>query len=246
MSEPTWIFCAGTYRSGSTTQYRIARDIVESTKNGRGIGYHTEDKLKEHDRRDDRYIVCKVFKCLPLDGFRGRFSHASGFYHEGRMKSLITVRNPLDIITSMMERHRRQLENKKDLEAPFDFRHRATIDFPEWLGDLDKWKTLGALVSRFEIFTQDLEHEVERIADYINVPLPPASIKEIAKRHTIEGIKEYKRLMRDQKKKEDPHLPAIPGILFGKPNVYQDHLTPQQTALMKQHNGNWMMRWGYL
>jgi len=181
MSEPTWIFCAGTYRSGSTTQYRITRDIVESTKNGRGIGYHTEDKLKEHD-----------------------------------------------------------------LEAPFDFRHRATIDFPEWLGDLDKWKTLGALVSRFEIFTQDLEHEVERIADYINVPLPPASIKEIAKRHTIEGIKEYKRLMRDQKKKEDPHLPAIPGILFGKPNVYQDHLTPQQTALMKQHNGNWMMRWGYL
>jgi len=248
MTKPTWLFCAGTYRSGSTTQYRIARDIVEETGNGIGRGYHTEAKLVKFDIPDThRYVVCKVFKCLPLDGFKGRTSHARVFYEENRLKAMITVRNPLDIITSMMERHRRQMENKKDNEVPFDFHHRATIDFPEWLGDLDKWVSLeGVLASRFEVFTKDLAGEVNRIAKYLGITLPPSKAEEIASHHTIKAIKDYKRIMRDQKKKEDPYLPAIPGILFGKPNIYQDYLTPQQIALMKQHNGNWMMRWGYL
>lgn len=247
MSKPTWLFIAGTYRSGSTTQYRIVRDIVNKTGNGRACGYHTEPKLAEFDLRTDRFIVCKVFKCLPLDGFKGRLSLARTFYEERRLKALITVRNPLDIITSMMERHRRQLENPKDNAEPFDFHHRATIDFPEWLGDLDKWADLpDTYVARFEKFTADLEGEVNRIGRYLGIPLDPALSADIARRHTVDGIREYKKAMRDQGKREDPWLPAIPGILFGRPNVYQDHLTPAQIALMKEYNGQWMMRWGYL
>jgi len=49
MTKPTWIFVAGPYRSGSTTQYEMARDIVEKTNTGIGIGYHNERRLKEFD-----------------------------------------------------------------------------------------------------------------------------------------------------------------------------------------------------
>ena len=45
-----WVFVAGIYRSGSTTQYEMVRDIVTQTGNGIGIGYHTENKLTEYDK----------------------------------------------------------------------------------------------------------------------------------------------------------------------------------------------------
>lgn len=244
--KPTWIFCAGTYRSGSTTQYRIARDIVEETGNGIGCGYHTEQKLEEFDSRDDCYVICKVFKCLPLDGFQNRPSHAALFLRENRLRALITVRNPLDIITSMMERHRRQMENKKDLEQSFDFEHRAKVDFPEWLGDLDRWASLDTLISRFEVFTQDLEVEVERISDFLGIDLTYEQIVEIASRHTIQGIMSHKKSMKEAGKREDPYLPAIPGILFGTSNTWVDYLTQEQADLIVEYNGDWMRRWNYL
>ena len=60
MSKPTWVFVAGAYRTASTTQYQMARDIVEQTENGIGIGYHTERKLKEFDEKESDLVVCKV------------------------------------------------------------------------------------------------------------------------------------------------------------------------------------------
>ena len=38
MTKPTWVFVAGPYRSGSTTQYQMTRNIVEETGNGLGVG----------------------------------------------------------------------------------------------------------------------------------------------------------------------------------------------------------------
>lgn len=244
--RPTWIFCAGTYRSASTTQYRIACDVVESTGNGTGCGYHTEPKLKEYDAKQVKYVVCKVFKCLPLDGFRGHPSYATTIHQERRLKALITVRNPLDIITSMMERHRRQMENKKDNEVPFDFHHRVTVDFPEWLGDLDRWASLGAFISRYEEFTQNLTGEVWRIADFLDISVSGERVDIISSRHTVDGIKAHKAQCKSEGRREDPHLPAIPGILFGTPGNWLDHLTPAQVDLMLEYNGNWMKRWDYL
>ena len=84
-NKPLWLFVAGTYRSASTTQYRIAADIVRDTGSGVAIGYHTESKLADsgnlgHDnadrvketaahenielKRDQPIVVCKVF--LPI------------------------------------------------------------------------------------------------------------------------------------------------------------------------------------
>ena len=102
--KPTWVFVAGPYRSGSTTQYRIVEDIIDETNNGKGIGYHTEKKLKEFDVEGNKpFVVCKVFEFLP-ESFRGEESYGKTLHDEGRVMSVVSVRDPRDIIVSMRKR----------------------------------------------------------------------------------------------------------------------------------------------
>ena len=181
MNKPIWVFVCGTYRTASTTQYRMVRDIVEETKNGIGIGYHTEKKLKQFDNpaecRNARYVVCKVFEYLP-DGLHGDVnrktrkpwqpSYGMTLHKEGRIRAIMTVRDPRDIITSM--RIRTERDGKK-----FEFDRTVKEALPIWLNDARKWAFhLGpglSLVSRFEDFTLDLLGDCHRIAIFLDIPL---------------------------------------------------------------------------
>ena len=247
--KPTWVFVAGTYRTASTTQYCIARDIVEETHSGIGIGYHQESKLRDFDvPSPHRYVVCKVFEFLP-NGFQGQPSVGQIIYQEERLRVLATIRDPRDIITSMQERHKRQMEDPRHMRGPFDFEERVTVDFPRWLGQLEDWINLGpeiTLTSRYEEFTQDLVGEVRRISRHLGLLLEDKNIRKIALRYTTDAIQERKLRKRKASQKEDPWLPSIPGILFGKSGTYQDHLTPKEIELVEEANGEWMRKFGYL
>ena len=241
--KPTWVFVAGTYRTASTTQYRMVRDVVEEAGTGIGIGYHTEDKLKEYDTPESgKFVVCKVFKFLP-DGFRGESSKGKLFLDEGRLKATVTIRDPRDIAVSMMRRAQR-LGNDD-----WDFSHTVTEEFPEWLGDLEKWIDLGrgiTMLTRFEEMTANLYREVNRIADHLKIHVPKELAHDIASRHTISAIREHKRKAREEGVKEDPHLPQIPGIVFGTSGLYPQWLTYPQRREIEDANQEFMERFGYI
>lgn len=254
MNKPVWIWSCGTYRTASTTHYMMTRDIVQMTGNGKGIGYHQESKLKDYDvPRREKFIVCKVFEYIPA-GFQGRKekvgrSVGQTIYREHRMKAFATIRDPRDIITSMRERHRRQMEDPAHQRKPFDFQHRVEIDFPLWLGQLDRWINLGptiCMVSRYEVFTADLLTEVKRIADHLDINLPHEKAREIAAKHTLEAIVAHKKSQRAKGIREDPFLPSIPGPLFGMTGAYKDHLTRAEEQEVIKHNRKWMEKYGYL
>lgn len=254
MAKPIWVFEAGTYRSASTTQYMMARDIVEMTGNGIGIGYHQESKLKKFDvPSKHRYVVCKVFEYLP-GGFKGHKdsvgkSHGQTIYREHRLKVLVTIRDPRDIICSMRERHKRQMEDPKHQRQPFDFEHRVKVEFPVWLGQLDRWIGLGpgvCMVSRYEVFTHNLLEETRRIAEFLDIDITREQARDISGRHTLKSIVDFKKSQRKKGEREDPWLPNIPGPLFGKSGVYEDYLSPLEEQMVVGVNKEWMKKYGYL
>jgi hypothetical protein len=239
MTKPTWIFNCGIYRSASTTQYQITRDIVENTNNGRGVGYHSRKKLQEYDiPNSERYIVCKAFVFLP-----SICRLTSGFLDENRIKAVCSIRDPRDVIASMKVRHNRHFPD------PFPTRHRITVDLPKWLGDLQQWADLGpklCYVSRYEDFTVNLKREVRNIAKFLDVELPNDKADEIAERYTAKAIQTRKEERRGKKGREDPYLPNVPDILFGKSGAHEEHLSNAERKWTEEYNRGFMERWGYL
>lgn len=244
---PTWVFVCGTYRTGSTTQYQMVRDIVERAGVGEGIGYHTEAKLKEYDVERWRYVVCKVFEYLP-NGFRGDTSHGEILHRQGRIKGVMSVRDPRDIIVSMRKRHEARKPDGRPDPDGWDFRKTATENLPIWLGWSLKWGELGpetTMVSRFEQFTQNLSGEVRRIAAHLDIGLTPEMVGEIARRYTIDAIQARKARVRDSDEREDPWLPSVPGIVFGTSGMHQTWLNGPERVMVEEACAEYMERFGY-
>lgn len=243
MTKPIWVFVAGTYRTGSTTHYQMTRDVVEETGNGIGIGYHTEAKLREFDADSDhRYIACKVFEYLPK-GFRNETSHGEIIHRQERLRAIISVRDPRDIIVSMRKRDDQRGNG-------FDFKRVAAKDFPVWLGQLGQWADLGpsvALVSKFEEFTVNLLTEVRRIARHLDIELSDELAKDIARRYTIRAQQKRKEEHRKggPDKREDPWLPSIPGIVFGTSGHWRTWLNGVESKMVYEANSGFFERFGY-
>lgn len=245
MPKPTWLFVAGPYRSGSTTQYQMVRDIVEETKSGIGIGYHTEKKLKEFDvDGEHRYIVCKVFEFLP-DGYHDihddrqfKPSYGKTIHEEGRARAVVSVRDPRDIIVSM----------RKRAGDKFNFKQTVTDELPRWLDNATKWIDLGPELSyhsRFEDFTLDLHAEARRIAAFLDIKLGGKHARGIARRYTIAEQRkrdgEYNRPPDEEKR----HLPSVPGIVFGTSGHWRTWLSELEARMIYQTNQEFFERFGY-
>jgi hypothetical protein len=250
--KPTWVFVAGTYRTASTTQYQMTRDIVEQSRNGIGIGYHQEKKLAEHDKPGNRYVVCKVFEFLP-SGFRGRRSLGESFLRAKRMKAVITMRDPRDIIVSMRTRAsnlgKKVVMERSTNDDVWSFRQTAEVNFPIWLGWLEKWSDLGpsiTLVTHYESMIQNLYREVQRISSHLDIQLEPDHAKTIAKAYTKPSMKKKKVEAKKKGEKEDPWLPSVPGVVYGTSGIHKQHLTEEERKIVEDANNSFMEKFGYL
>ena len=239
--KPTWVFIVGTYRTGSTTQYLLTEAIVERTGSGIGIGYEKESKLVEFDKpKNGRYVVAKVFKFLPETSEQGK-----KFLGENRLRVVGTVRDPRDIIVSHRER-------SKDLgNTDWNFQETVTRDFAVWLGQFRQWANLGpelVLITRFEDMIVDLEKEVNRIAQHLNIKVSRALAYRIAADFSLPAqIRRKKKFFgsKDPSKREHPMLPSIPGWKFGTSGMWKTWLSPVDARLVTKHTAFYMKRWGY-
>lgn len=236
-----WVFVAGIYRSGSTTQYEMCRDIVQETGNGIGIGYHTEQRLKDNDDSKHNFVVCKVFEPLFI-GFRDKPSYAKKFFNENRVKAIATMRDPRDVITSMKKRSEGRKEDGTN--GKWSFRATAQTNFPIWFSNLDKWFDWGAMKTKYEdmiLITEEkngLYNECKRIANHLNIKANDDLLKEIASRYTVESI--IKR-----KQKDKGALPSRPAIVFGTSGINKTWLTVPERRMVEKSVGWFIEKYGY-
>lgn len=245
MAKPIWCLICGTYRSGSTTQYLMTRDLVEETGSGIGVGYEIEWKLKDYDRKpsEGKYIVAKVFKFLPETSRFGR-----AFLEENRLKAICTIRDPRDIAVSMKSREEAR-KPSGHMEGAWNFTSTVTENFPVWLGQLEKWIGLGpelTLVTKYEEMILNLFREVKRIAAHLGIEVSDEEAKEIANRYRIRNLIARKKEHRASGEREDPWLPSIPGVKFGTSGQWRSWLTPTEATLVEEHCRGFMEKWGYL
>jgi hypothetical protein len=235
--NPTWIFVAGIYRSASTTQYEMCRDIVQGIFNGVGIGigYHTENRLKKYDDDKYRLVVCKVFEPL-FEGFRGEPSYAKKFFDENRALAIATMRDPRDVATSM--KRRSEGRNKKGQEDEWSFEKTVQENFPVWFGNLDKWYEWGAMQTKYEEFTLNLYREAKRIARHIGVRADDSFFKTVAKKYSIQNIQEIGQ-------KDKGALPSRPGIVFGTSGIHKTWLTAPERKMVENSVGWFIEKYGY-
>jgi len=233
----------------------MARDIVEETNCGIGIGYHTESRLEERDRDTPkkRIVVCKVFKFLPQTSPWGE-----KFLKEGRLKALCTIRDPRDIIVSMKSRGGARKKDGRKV-GDFDFHLTASEFFPVWLGQLEQWIDLGpriTMMTKYEELIVNLYKEAKRIARHLEINADDDLLKTIAKRYTIQSQLDAKKKHQEARKKamdeeenaprEDPWLPSVPAIKFGTSGHWRTWLSTGEVALVEKHNRGFMERFGYL
>lgn len=229
-----WVFVAGIYRSGSTTQYEIVRDIITQTGNGIGIGYHQEKKLKEYDTDKNKTVVCKVFEPLHI-GFEGKPSYAQKFFAENRVKALVTIRDPRDVMTSMKKRSEGRNEKGNHIEWSFE---ETLNNFPVWFKRLDDWIEWGAEVTRYEEMILNLYAECKHIADYLGIEADDDLLKSVAKNYTISAINKRKQEGKGM-------LPSRPGIVMGTSGAYKTWLSGPERKAVEDKVGWFMEKYGY-
>ena len=235
MTKPTWVFVAGIYRSGSTTQYEMCRDIIQETNNGIGIGYHTEQRLKDNDMGNHKFVVCKVFEPL-FEGFRGEQSYAKKFFEENRVKAIATMRDPRDVMTSMKKRSEGRGKDGKEKE--WSFEETAKENFPVWFSNLDKWLEWGAMPTRFEEMILNLYKECKRITSHLKIDANDDLLKSIAKRYTVQSIQE-------KGQKDKGALPSRPGIVFGTSGTHKTWLSVPERKMIEESVGWFIEKYGY-
>ncbi|KKN85731.1 hypothetical protein LCGC14_0275360 [marine sediment metagenome] len=249
MSAPIWVFVTGTYRTGSTTQNRIAAAIVEHANRGRGIGYHKESRLVEHDKDEDELVICKVFRYLPDES-----ETAARFLKEGRIRVVGTVRDPRDIFVSMQERARRSGKIG-------EFSGKTVINekLPMWLGWFDMWvdKIPRNMihVSKFEVMIEDLSAEALRIATFLGIAISLKEARTLTNPFRLpdqqKAKDEYWKKRRKLEKagenppREHPVLPSLPAVVFGTSGHWKTWLNHTQVRMIERSCKKYMARWGY-
>lgn len=241
MDKPVWVFVVGSYRTGSTTQFMLADELVQRSRTGKGIGYHTEDRLEEHDRTaSPGYIVCKVFKYLPETS-----AHGARFLKEGRVRAIGTCRDPRDIMVSMNTRA------KKQNDASWNFQEVVVNQLPVWLRQFNQWADLGpelSMITKFEDMTLNLFREVARISRFLGIEISRAEMGQIAKSHTVMSLNRRKSkyfATRNDGDREHPTLPSIPSVEFGSSGHWRTWLSTAEIRLIEKHAAFYMDRWGY-
>jgi hypothetical protein len=175
MPHPTWIFCCGMYRSGSTVQYQIAAEIVERSKLGQRVGSIVYDDfiaLSEKYKNTDTILVAKAHHC---------FEEARESLSSGGAKGIYSYRDLRDVVVSWSKKN--EFKIAEVLQSDF-------IDL--CLDGYYQWTTAPhVLVSRYEDFFTDLTTETAQIAAHLGVKLAPETIRNIAEAFSLENQKTY-------------------------------------------------------
>ena len=232
-----WIFCCGMYRSGSTVQYNLVKELVETKTGGKALGVISRSQFSEQCRNYDhkeRNFVVKCHRFIP---------DAVPFFQRGEASSVYVYRDPRDIIVSAMRKSEKSFE---ELDV--------TRLLRDCIQSYHEWHRLGnILVSKYETMVIDLKQETLRIALHLNIDISEAYALELAEKYAIERQK--KRIQDFDYQNDgirlashiyDPETLLHPNhIHTGKSGQWKTELSPLQVAVIEAHTHDWLVTQGY-
>jgi hypothetical protein len=230
-----WIFCCGMIRSGSTVQYQLASELVESRGLGRRIEYAPEAEFSRVFEKYDAESGFKVFKshiCTP---------EIRELFASGRASGIYSYRDIRDVTVSSI----RKFEMSFD-----DLLGKRWLD--QAIDDFHLWNQLPRmLISRYETMVDDLAGEASRIAAHLNITLADGEALELAGRYSLEKQKErvtaIAEKFRGGGQMFDGHsLLHHNHIRSGARELWKTELKPEQTQVLNERFGNWLRAHGYI
>lgn len=172
------VLCCGMKRAGSTVQYQITSELVESAGRGQDLGFITE--------RNFGTVRSEFLDSPEIVVLKTHDVHAEEreLIENNDIRAIYIYRDLRDVAVSMMHKG----------DRPF---HRFLLgqDIDEIVEVDKKWKTLRNMyISRYEVMIDDLSEEGRRIANFLNLQVNDSIINQIAEKYSLD--KQRQRITR--------------------------------------------------
>jgi hypothetical protein len=221
-------------RSGSTLQYQIASELVESRGLGERVAYAPEaefSRVLEKHAATPGFKVFKAHICTPeiRQLFAGQ--QALGIY---------SYRDIRDVTVSSI----RKFEKTFDELVEQRWLDQALDDYKLWI------QLPRMLVSRYETIVEDLAAEAARIAKHLGITLDAAEARDLADRYSIERQRERVKEIATKfqgggEMFDGKSLLHHNHIRSGARDLWKTELTGAQTRLLEEKFGAWLRAHGY-
>lgn len=233
-----WIFCCGNQRSGSTLQYQITSEIIESLGIGRRRGQINNESfgdLMMTENKNNEYLVVKTHDFI-IQG--------AELIKKGEAKAIYAYRDLRDVMISLMSTLGRSFYSLlRDGYADFFLK----VDY-EWS------RVPGMHISKYEEIIKDRKREVLRIADYLGLKITDSVAREIADKYSIEEQKkriegiDYKTIYREAGRNNapDPYsMLKLDHIHSPVPGQWRMRLSKMQLGMVESIAHKWLIKKGY-
>jgi hypothetical protein len=223
-------------RSGSTVQYQLSSEIIESAKCGMRAPYAPESDFgKIRDSHDFQFMVFKAHLCLP-DLRRECLNNEA--------KVIYSYRDIRDVAVSAMRKFEMTFDdliNKEWLDQAID-------DYYQWTSMPD------VLISRYETFHSNLVKETRKISDFLKIPLSEQTVEHIGRDFQMDRQKERMLRLRPP----DIGISGREELVFdprellhwnhvhdGQVGAWKTLLTQDQRSCLTHKFSDWLLETGY-
>ena len=233
------IFCCGMMRSGSTVQYQIVTELIESRNLGISIGWISQFNataakiLEDAARRDDKMIVLKTHHYT---------AEAASLHERGLAKMIYSYRDLRDVVVSL---------GHQFYDSPEEVLSGSTVS--RLLRNDYRWRHLpDILVSRYESIVDELPKEVLRIAHHLNISLTAQQAASIADKFSLARQRQRIGQLQLPSAPEaaniyDPVNQLHPGhIQSATVGQWQSVLSSSQVTALESAILSWLVDRGYL
>ena len=232
-----WIICCGMMRSASTLQYQIVKEIVESHQAGKAIGVldlGQFDALSEKHKSYSGYIVVKT---------HDYFDQASELNRRQLLYPIFSYRDVRDVVVSLMNKESKRFERV--------FSSQLANYLLETFG---KWTSLNQIhISAYEDIWIDLQAEIQKIADFIQIPLKAGFKDSASKKLGLDQQKRYikssdfkKTVITSGKFSFSTETLLHPNhVASGETEQWKEKLAPAQIGLIQHYFKPWLTAQGY-
>ncbi|MEQ9453933.1 MAG: sulfotransferase domain-containing protein [Phycisphaeraceae bacterium] len=226
-----WVFSAGMPRSGSTLQFQITAELIESAGLGRRLEYARTAEfptIRDQHHNEHQHLVFKTHHCS--QDIEAQFA-------AGNAKAVYTFRDLRDVYASRM----RMREDTFKTVWNDNFLDKCLKD-DAW------WRSLSPVyITRYEDMINDLPREISRLATFFNIDITDDRCTEIADRYSFDKQKqriEHQRAQHDDN--FDPKMLLHGNHLTAKPGSgWSDTLTDEQAAKIELKTRDWLTQHGY-
>lgn len=234
-----WIFCCGMQRSGSTLQFQLTAQLVETAGLGKRVEWVKPErfsKLRKQLAAEPSWKVFKIHVCTD--------KMAKEFYRDNAI-GVYTYRDLRDVFVSTMRKYERSFD---DLFAS-DF-------LDDCLEQYRRWTTLPhVLTAKYEEMISNLPAEVERLASHLGITLRAEVYRQIADEHSLARQKER---IDETIKHGDLREGVVKGMFYNPvTNLHTNHihegaiggwkevLSREQARCIEAKAADWLIAHGY-